>query len=104
MVDGCDPIGAFARITLPMAAPGMTAIFLLSFVGVWNEFLAGWLLIGPNNLKPAMFGMYDFLGQNLINAQLVAAACIIVAMPMVVVFLFARETFFKAMIEGAIKG
>jgi multiple sugar transport system permease protein len=104
MVDGCDPIGAFARITLPLAAPGMTAIFLLSFVGVWNEFLAGWLLIGPNNLKPAMFGMYDFLGQNLINAQLVAAACIIVAMPMVVVFLFARQTFFRAMIEGAIKG
>jgi len=104
MVDGCDPIGAFGRITLPMAAPGMTAIFLLSFVGVWNEFLAGWLLIGPNSLKPAMFGMYDFLGQNLINAQLVAAACIIVAMPMVVVFLFARQTFFRAMIEGAIKG
>ncbi len=104
MVDGCDPIGAFGRITLPMAAPGMAAIFLLSFVGVWNEFLAGWLLIGPNSLKPAMFGMYDFLGQNLINAQLVAAACIIVAMPMVVVFLFARETFFRAMVEGAIKG
>jgi len=104
MVDGCDPIGSFARITLPLAAPGMAAIFLLTFVGVWNEFLAGWLLIGPNNLKPAMFGMYDFLGQNLINAQLVAAACIIVAAPMVVVFLFARQTFFRAMVEGAIKG
>jgi multiple sugar transport system permease protein len=104
MVDGCDQVGSFVRITLPMAAPGMAAIFLLSFVGVWNEFLAGWLLIGPNSLKPAMFGMYDFLGQNLINAQLVAAACIIVAMPMVVVFLFARQTFFSAMVEGAIKG
>ncbi len=104
MVDGCSPTGAFGRITLPLATPGMAAIFLLTFVGVWNEFLAGYLLISKNSLKPAMFGMYDFLGQNLINAQLVAAACIIVALPMVVVFLFARQTFFRAMVEGAIKG
>ena len=104
LVDGCSPAGAFLRITLRVAAPGLTAIFLLTFVGVWNEFLAGYLLISKNSLKPAMFGMYDFLGQNLVNAQLVAAACVIVALPMVIVFLFARKTFFTAMTEGAVKG
>jgi multiple sugar transport system permease protein len=104
LVDGCDPVGGFVRITLPLATPGLMAIFLLTFVNVWNEFLAGYLLITKNDLKPAMFGMYDFLGQNLINAQLVAAACVIVALPTVVVFLFARETFFQAMVEGAVKG
>jgi multiple sugar transport system permease protein len=104
LVDGCDPIGGFVRITLPLATPGLMAIFLLTFVNVWNEFLAGYLLITKNDLKPAMFGMYDFLGQNLINAELVAAACVIVALPTVVVFLFARETFFQAMVEGAVKG
>lgn len=104
MVDGCSPAGAFWRITLNLVTPGMMAIFLLTFVGVWNEFLAGYLLISKNTLKPAMFGMYDFLGQNLVNSQLIAAACIIVAMPMVVVFLFARESFFSAMVEGAVKG
>ena len=36
--------------------PGMTAIFLLAFVNVWNEFIAGFLLITKNELKPAMFG------------------------------------------------
>ena len=104
LVDGCSPAGAFLRITLRVAAPGLTAVFLLTYVGVWNEFLAGYLLISKNALKPAMFGMYDFLGQNLINAQLVAAACVIVALPMVIVFLFARKTFFMAMTEGAVKG
>jgi ABC-type glycerol-3-phosphate transport system permease component len=104
MVDGCSPAGAFGRITLNLVTPGMMAIFLLTFVGVWNEFLAGYLLITKNTLKPAMFGMYDFLGQNLVNSQLIAAACIIVALPMVIVFLFARESFFSAMVEGAVKG
>ncbi|MBL8058536.1 MAG: carbohydrate ABC transporter permease [Anaerolineales bacterium] len=104
LVDGCDRVGGFLRITLPLATPGLMAIFLLTFVNVWNEFLAGYLLITKNDLKPAMFGMYDFLGQNLINAELVAAACVIVALPTVVVFLLARETFFQAMVEGAVKG
>ena len=89
---------------MPLMTPGLTAIFLLTFVGVWNEFIAGYLLITKNNLKPAMFGMYDFLGQNIVNAQVVAAACIIIALPMVVIFLFARRSFFSAMVEGAIKG
>jgi ABC-type glycerol-3-phosphate transport system permease component len=104
LIDGCSPVGSLVRIILPLAIPGMTAIFLLTFVGVWNEFIAGYLLISKNELKPAMFGMYDFLGQNIINAQLIAAACVIIALPMVVVFLFARRSFFQAMIEGAIKG
>ena len=103
-IDGCSPIGGLVRVVMPLMAPGLTAIFLLTFVGVWNEFIAGYLLITKNNLKPAMFGMYDFLGQNIINAQVVAAACIIIALPMVIIFLFARRSFFSAMVEGAIKG
>jgi len=104
LIDGCSPVSALVRIVLPLAIPGMTAIFLLTFVGVWNEFIAGYLIISKNELKPVMFGMYDFLGQNIINAQLIAAACVIIAVPMVVIFLFARRSFFQAMVEGAIKG
>lgn len=104
LIDGCSPLQGLGRIIMPLATPGLTAIFLLAFVGVWNEFIAGYLLITRNDLKPAMFGMYDFLGQNIINAQVVAAACIIIALPMIVVFLIARQSFFQAMVEGAIKG
>jgi ABC-type glycerol-3-phosphate transport system permease component len=103
-IDGCSPFGGLIRVVMPLMTPSLTAIFLLTFVGVWNEFIAGYLLITKNSLKPAMFGMYDFLGQNIINAQVVAAACIIIALPMVLVFLFARQSFFRAMVEGAIKG
>ncbi|MDQ1300858.1 MAG: multiple sugar transport system permease protein [Chloroflexota bacterium] len=104
LIDGCSPLQSLTRIIMPLATPGLTAIFLLAFCGVWNEFIAGYLLITKNDLKPAMFGMYDFLGQNILNAQLVAAACIIIAFPMVLVFLVARNSFFRAMVDGAIKG
>jgi len=104
LIDGCGPLGALARIIMPLAVPGMTAVFLLTFVNVWNEFIAGYLLVSKNDLKPAMFGLYDFLAQNIINIHVIASACILIALPMVLVFLFARQSFFRAMVEGAIKG
>lgn len=103
-IDGCSPLDALGRIIIPLAAPGLMSIFLLTFVNVWNEFIAGYLLIAKNELKPAMFGLYDFLSQNIINFQVIAAACVLIALPTVVLFLFTRRLFFQAMIEGAVKG
>jgi ABC-type maltose transport system permease subunit len=51
-----------------------------------------------------MFGIYEFLGQNIINLQVIAAACILIALPIVILFIFARRSFFSAMVEGAVKG
>ena len=104
LIEGCTPVGALFRITIPLAMPGIVSIFLLTFVSVWNEFIVAYLLVPENEFKPAMFGLYDFLSQNIVNLQVIAAACIIIASPMVVLFLFTRRTFFKAMVEGAVKG
>ena len=103
-IDGCSPLGALGRIIMPLALPGLLSIFLLTFVNVWNEFIAGYLLISRNDLKPAMFGLYDFLSQNIINFQVISAACVLIALPVVVLFLFTRSIFFRAMVDGAVKG
>lgn len=104
LVEGCTRLGALFRVTIPLATPGIVSVFLMTFVSVWNEFIVAYLLVPENAFKPAMFGLYDFLSQNIINLQVIAAACIIIAAPMVIVFLFTRRTFFSAMVEGAVKG
>jgi multiple sugar transport system permease protein len=104
LIDGCTRLGALYRVIIPLSIPGMIAIFLLSFVNVWNEFIAGYLLINKNELKPVMFGLYNFLGQNIINLQVIGAACILISLPVILLFLFFRRSFFIAMVEGAVKG
>jgi len=104
LIEGCSPIGAMFRITMPLAAPGLVSIFLMTFVNVWNEFIVAYLLVTKNEYKPAMFGLYDFLSQNIINLQVLAAACLVIAAPIIILFLFTRKTFFRAMVEGAVKG
>ncbi|MCX7939587.1 MAG: carbohydrate ABC transporter permease [Thermoflexales bacterium] len=103
-IDGCTPLCALRRIVIPLATPGLMAAFLLCFVNVWNEFIAGFLLLTRREVRTAMFGMYDFLSQNIINYQVIAAACVLIAAPVVILFLFTRRVFFEAMTEGAIKG
>lgn len=103
-IDGCTPIEALWRIVVPLATPGLASAFLMSFVGIWNEFIAGYLLVSKNALKTAMFGLYDFIGQFVIGYQVLAAACILIALPVVILFLFTRRVFFRAMMEGALKG
>ncbi len=104
LIDGCSRLEALFRVIMPMAVPGLAAIFLLAFVNVWNEFLAGYLLVSQNQYKPVMFGLYNFLGQNIINLQVIGAACILISLPVILLFLFFRRSFFMAMVEGAIKG
>ena len=39
MVDGCTPFGAFVRVVLPNAAPGLVASFVYAFLFAWDELL-----------------------------------------------------------------
>jgi multiple sugar transport system permease protein len=103
-LDGCTPLGALARIIAPLALPGLASIFLLSYVNVWNEFIANYLLMSKATLRGAMYGVYDYIAQSLTSYNALAAACILVILPVIVVFLLTRNVFFRSMLEGAIKG
>ena len=39
MIDGATRVGAMFRVILPIAAPGLAATAMLSFIAAWNEFM-----------------------------------------------------------------
>ncbi len=102
LIDGCSPFGALWRVIVPLAAPGLLAAFLLNFVDTWNEFLAAVVLAVQD--KTATVGLYDFQSSFEIAYNVWAAASIVIVIPVLVVFLALRNTFFNAMLEGALKG
>ena len=103
-IDGTSPLGALFYIVAPLAAPGLFSIFLLTYVNVWNEFIANYLLMSKAELRGAMYGIYEYISQSLSAYNALAAACVLVILPVVVIFLFTRNAFFRSMLEGAIKG
>jgi N-acetylglucosamine transport system permease protein len=49
MLDGCSHAGAFFRIMLPLARPGMISVGILNFLGLWNQFLLPLVLMPDND-------------------------------------------------------
>lgn len=104
LIDGCSALQALRFVVMPLAAPGLLAGFLLMFVDTWNEFLAAALLLNGAHSKTATVGLYAFQSSFETNYPVWTAACIIIMLPVVVLFLALRRTFFQAMLQGALKG
>jgi ABC-type glycerol-3-phosphate transport system permease component len=102
-LDGCSPLQALRFVVLPLARPGLLAGFLLVFVDTWNEFLIALVLLS-GKARTATVGLYDFQGQFEIAYHVWTAACIVIMVPVLVLFLLLRRTFFQAMLQGAVKG
>lgn len=39
LIDGCSRLGVIFRVAMPLAASGLIAVFVLSLIGAWNEYL-----------------------------------------------------------------
>ncbi|MCA0454996.1 MAG: carbohydrate ABC transporter permease [Chloroflexi bacterium] len=102
LIDGCTPFGALWRVVVPLALPGLFAAFLLNFVDTWNEFLFAVVLAIGN--KTATVGLYDFQSSFETAYHVWAAAAIIILIPVLAVFLALRNVFFRAMLDGALRG
>lgn len=103
-IDGCKSIQVLWHILIPLSLPGLFVAFLLILVYTWNEFLFAVTLLSANTARTAMVGLYDFQTSFEVAYHALSAASIIVLLPILVVFILGRKTFFRAMMEGALKG
>ena len=104
-VDGASTWQTLWHIVMPMSLPGLMSVFLINFVFNWNDFLTALVLLRSTSMKTATVGLFDFQSQlDGNNSELLAAASILIMIPGIIIFLFARRTFLQGMVEGAVKG
>ncbi|KQT52433.1 MULTISPECIES: carbohydrate ABC transporter permease [unclassified Aureimonas] len=102
LVDGCSIWGAFLRIVLPIALPGMVAAFILSVILCWNEYFFAALLTGANaKTLPVMVASQT--GSQGINWWSMAAIATAAIAPLVLVGIFLERFIVKGLTAGAVK-
>ncbi len=102
LVDGLSIWGAFLRIILPIALPGMVAAFLLSLVLCWNEYFFAALLTSTNaNTLPVMVASQT--GSQGINWWSMAALATAAIGPLVIIGIVLERYLIKGMTAGAVK-
>jgi multiple sugar transport system permease protein len=102
LVDGLSIWGAFLRIVLPLALPGMVAAFILSLVLCWNEYFFAALLTSTDaKTLPVMVASQT--GSQGINWWSMAALSTAAIAPLVLVGIFLERYIIRGMTAGAVK-
>lgn len=95
LIDGATPTEVLVHILLPLALPGIFAVFLFNLVEAWNELMAAIVFLHTTASKTATVGLLDFQSQFEVAYHVQAAACVVIALPMVVVFIVCHRLFFR---------
>lgn len=104
LVDGATRLRALWYVIVPLTAPGVFASAILSFIAVWNDFLFGLTLTADQTAQPVTVGVTRFAGEHTIPWGEIAAAAVIVTIPLVIVVLFLQKRIVSGLTAGAVKG
>ncbi|GIH07213.1 sugar ABC transporter permease [Rhizocola hellebori] len=104
LVDGCTRIQAFGRIVLPLAKPGLLAVALFTLTNAWNEFLFAFVFITKDEYKTLPVGMQSMIIGDVVPQGQLAAASLLVSIPVVVMYAFGQRFLTEGLTAGAVKG
>ncbi len=102
-LDGAGSHRILWQILVPIGRPAITTLVLLTFMWTWNEFLIPLVMSPSGDVRTAPLALAFFQGQHVQGTTLLAAAAVLVALPVVVVYLFLQRHFIRGMIEGAVR-
>lgn len=102
-IDGCSSLGVLVHVTLPLARSGIIACAVYVYINVWQDFLLGLTLTNTDDMRPLSVGLYSFVGQFVTQWNLLMAASVAVALPVLVLFLAVQRYFIQGIAAGAIK-
>ena len=104
-VDGASTVVGLFRVVLPLSAPGIAVVAILSFVGAWSNFFSPFIIFtNPDNL-PASVNIFSFFGAygSVTYGQLTAYA-MLYALPVMALYIAVSRFFVKGVNLGGLKG
>lgn len=106
-IDGAGETRIFGAMALPMMVPGMVTIFLLQFVGIWNNFLLPFIMLSDESRYPLTVGLYTLLSKgsgepSLYSLAIIGAAVSII--PLIVMMLVLQRYWRLDLVSGGLKG
>jgi len=105
-VDGATSWQAFRKVIVPLAAPGVFTAAILTFFFAWNDFVFGISLTSTTASRPVPAQLAFFVGPDQFNPPVsqLAAAAIVVTIPIIVIVLLFQKRIVAGLTSGAVKG
>ena len=103
-IDGCNEFQKITRILIPLVAPAIATILLLSFVGIWNNYLWQMIVLGDVELKTLPLGIVEIIHhENMADPSgapgygTMTATGVFGLLPVLLVFIFGQKYYLKGL-------
>lgn len=103
-IDGATPLQFLFRILMPVNAPALSALSVLTFLGIWNALVWPYIAISKDEFRTVQVGLASFTNLEGSNVPVVLAATTLVILPVMVVYIFAQKWFIDSAASSGLKG
>ncbi len=104
IIDGCSSRQLLLRIIFPLLSPVMVTVFVLNFLGIWNDFTMPLYYLNSSQKWPMTLAVYNFFGVYENQWNLVSADIVITILPVLLIFIIAQKYIVGGISAGAVKG
>ncbi len=104
VMDGAGYFKGYIKVVLPLMKPIIATVFILKIIGTWNDFLSPFIYISNPALRTLSTGLYTYMGQFSSRWNYLSVSIVLVALPMVILYLFLQKYIIEGIAAGAIKG
>ncbi|MBS2531879.1 carbohydrate ABC transporter permease [Catenulispora sp. NF23] len=103
MIDGATRFGAFRRVTIPLAMPGIVTALIFTFIAAWNEFIVALTLTTSPDKAPLSVAVDNYIGQYTVDYGHLFASTVIATIPVIVLFGLIERKVVDGLTAGSIK-
>jgi raffinose/stachyose/melibiose transport system permease protein len=104
VIDGCTVYTIFWRLIFPLLKPAVTTLFILDFLGIWNDFLIPMLTLSDATKRTVTLAMYNFYGEYGSRWEMTFSAYTIAVVPLIIMYLLLQKNIVNGILVGAVKG
>ena len=102
-IDGASRLGVLVRIVLPLSAPALATLGVITFMWTWNDFLWPLITIYSEENRTLQLGLTTFQGAHQTNTALLMAANVMSMAPILLLFFVAQRWFVRGIATSGLK-
>jgi multiple sugar transport system permease protein len=103
-IDGCGELRIFFQIVLPIVRPMISAYLIISFIGIWNNFITPQIVLQSPERQPLSVAIFSLRGLYGDDYSLIMAGTLVSIAPVMLLFLLLQREFISGLTSGAVKG
>ena len=104
VIDGCSVYTIFWRMIFPLLKPVITTLFILDFLGTWNDFLIPMLTLNDASKRTVTLAMYNFYSEFGSRWEMTFSAYTLAVVPLITMYLLLQKNIVNGILVGAVKG